>query len=132
MRRPSDIPAYEPDLYSTRAILDPHPHYARLRRRGDVVWLPKQRVYALPRYAQCKAVLRDDTTFVSGEGVGLNGVFNQLSRGTTLNSDGDEHDQRRKLLAHRLLPRALQTMNDAVTRQAERLVAEAVRHQLQR
>ena len=37
-----------------------------------MVWLTKQRVYALPRYAECKAVLRDDTTFVSGEGVGLN------------------------------------------------------------
>ena len=101
MRRPADVPAYEPDLYSTQAIVDPHPHYARLRRLGPVVWLTKQRVYALPRYAQCKAVLRDDTTFISGEGVGLNRIFNRLSRGTTLNSDGDEHDQRRKLVAHR-------------------------------
>jgi cytochrome P450 len=129
MRRPADVPAYEPDLYATQAIVDPHPHYARLRRLGPVVWLTKQRVYALPRYAECKAVLRDDTTFISGEGVGLNRVFNRLSRGTTLNSDGDEHDQRRKLVAHRLLPRALRTMSDVVTRQAEQLVAEAVRRQ---
>ena len=71
MRRPADVPAYEPDLHATRAIVDPHPHYARLRRLGPVVWLTKQRVYALPRYAQCKAVLRDDMTFISDEGVGL-------------------------------------------------------------
>ncbi|HEY1440897.1 MAG TPA: cytochrome P450, partial [Mycobacterium sp.] len=129
MRRPADVPAYEPDLYSARAILDPHPHYARLRRLGRVVWLSRQRVYALPRYAECKAVLRDDTTFVSGEGVGLNGVFNRLSRGTTLNSDGYQHDQRRKLVAHRLLPRALRTMSDTVNRQAEQLVAAAVQRQ---
>jgi cytochrome P450 len=129
MRRPADVPAYEPDLYSARAILDPHPHYARLRRLGPVVWLTKQRVYALPRYAECKAMLRDDTTFVSGEGVGLNRIFNRLSRGTTLNSDGDEHDQRRKLVAHRLLPRALRTMSDVVTGQAEQLVAAAVQRQ---
>ena len=129
MRRAADVPAYEPDLYSTRAIVDPHPHYARLRRLGPVVWLSKQRVYALPRYAECKAVLRDDTAFVSGEGVGLNRIFNRLSRGTTLNSDGDEHDQRRKLVAHRLLPRALRTMSDVVTQQAEQLVDAAVRRQ---
>ena len=129
MRRPAAVPAYEPDLYSARAILDPHPHYARLRRLGPVVWLSRQRVYALPRYAECKAVLRDDTTFLSGEGVGLNGFFNRLSRGTTLNSDGDQHDQRRKLVAHRLLPRALRTMSDTVNRQAEQLVAAAVRRQ---
>ena len=107
MGRPADVPAYEPDLYATQAIVDPYPHYARLRRLGPVVWLTRQRVYALPRYAECKAVLRDDTTFISGEGVALNRIFNRLSRGTTLNSDGDEHDQRRKLVAHRLLPRAL-------------------------
>ena len=129
MPRPAGVPAYEADLYSARAILDPHPHYARLRRLGRVVWLSKQRVYALPRYAECKAVLRDDTTFVSGEGVGLNGVINRLSRGTTLNSDGYQHDQRRKLVAHRLLPRALRTMSDTVNRQAEQLVAAAVRRQ---
>ena len=129
MRRPADVPAYEPDLFSARAIVDPHPHYARLRRLGPVVWLTKQRVYALPRYAQCKAVLRDDTTFISGEGVGLNRIFSRLSRGTTLNSDGDEHDQRRKLVAHRLLPRALRTMSDVVTHRAEQLVDAAVRRQ---
>lgn len=105
MRRPSNVETYEPNLYSTRAILDPYPHYTRLRELGPAVWLTKHRVYALPRFAECKAVLRDDKTFISGEGVGMNRIFNRLSRGTTLNSDGDEHDQRRKLVVHRLLPR---------------------------
>lgn len=26
---------------------------------GPVVWLTKQRTYAVPRYAECKSVLRD-------------------------------------------------------------------------
>jgi cytochrome P450 len=122
MRRPADAEAYEPDLYSTRAILDPHPHYARLRQLGPAVWLTKHRVYVLPRYAECKAVLRDDKTFISGQGVGLNPVVNRLSSGTALNSDGDEHDQRRKLVAHRLLPRALRAMAELVRRQADQQV----------
>jgi cytochrome P450 len=107
-------------------MVDPYPHYAGLRRLGPIVWLTKQRVYALPRYAECKAVLRDDTTFVSGAGVGLNPVVNRFSRGTTLNSDGTEHDERRKLVAHRLLPRALRAMSDAVRRQADELVSAAL------
>jgi cytochrome P450 len=118
---------YGPDLYSTRAILDPHPHYAALRQLGAVVWLAKQRVYAVPRYAECKAMLRDDETFISGKGVALNPIANRLSRGTTLNSDGAEHDQRRKLVAHRLLPRALRAISDNVEKQAESVVAAAVR-----
>ena len=127
MRKPPlAVPAYRPDIYTTDAIVDPYPHYARLRELGPVVWLSKHRVYALPRFAECKAVLRDDATFVSGHGVALNPIANRLSRGTTLNSDGAEHDQRRKLLAHRMLPRALRAISDSVdvaefkVRQAER------------
>ena len=127
MRRPpSGIPAYRPDTYATAAIVDPYPHYARLRELGPVVWLSKQRVYALPRFAECKAVLRDDATFVSGDGVALNAIANRLSRGTTLNSDGAEHDQRRKLVAHRMLPRALRALSDSVDEQAAHVVDAAV------
>ena len=110
MRKPNGIPPYGVNLYSAKAILDPYPHYARLRELGPVVWLTKQRVYALPCYAECKAVLRDDRMFISGKGVGLNPLVNWLSRGTTLNSDGDEHDKRRKL--RRAPPAATRTAHD--------------------
>jgi cytochrome P450 len=129
MRRPAGVPDYRPNLYSRPAIVDPYPHYARLRELGPVVWLNRQRVFALPRYEECKAVLRDDKTFISGRGVGLNPIVNRLSRGTTLNSDGTEHDQRRKLVAHRLLPRALRAMSDDVERQADQIVRAAVARQ---
>jgi len=120
------VPRYEPDIYSREAILDPYPHYQRLRDLGSVVWLNRQKVYALPRYTECRAVLRDDKTFLSGRGVGLNGLTNRMSRGTTLNSDGAEHDIRRKLVAHRLMPRALRHMGEAVDAQARDVVERAV------
>ncbi|BAX94649.1 cytochrome P450 [Mycobacterium shigaense] len=125
-RRPADVPAYKPDIYSTAAIIDPYPHYQRLRKLGPVVWLSKQKAYALPRYAECKAVLRDDKTFLSGRGVSLNPIANRLSRGTTLNSDDGEHDQRRKLVAHRLLPRALRAISDSVDATAAAVVVAAL------
>ena len=78
------------------------------------------------RYTECKAVLRDDKTFISGKGVALNRLTNRLSRGTTLNSDGAEHDQRRKLVAHRLLPRALRGIDDNVQEQAGHVVDAAL------
>ncbi len=127
MRRPAGVAAYDPDLYSTQAILDPYPHYAALRQLGAVVWLARQRVFALPRYTACKATLRNDETFISGKGVAINPIANRLSRGTTLNSDGTEHDQRRKLVAHRLLPRALRAVNDSVDKQAASVVGAALR-----
>ncbi|MBF6174968.1 cytochrome P450 [Nocardia blacklockiae] len=125
MRKHVDVPSYEPDLYSPQAIRDTYPHYERLRKLGPVVWLARQKVYALPRYAECKQVLRDDATFVSGAGVGLNPITNRLSRGTTLNSDGADHARRRGLLSPHLTPRALRTMREAVDAQADAVVAAA-------
>jgi cytochrome P450 len=120
------VPVYRPDIYSVDAIVDPYPHYQRLRDLGPVVWLTKHKVYALPRYAECKVVLRDDETFLSGSGVALNRIANRMSRGTTLNSDGVEHDQRRKLLAHGLLPRALRAIDDSVDATAAAVVEAAL------
>ncbi|EDY58251.1 MULTISPECIES: cytochrome P450 [Streptomyces] len=122
----TEIPAYRPDLYSASAIRDTHPHYAALRELGPVVWLSKHKVYALPRYAECKQVLLDDDTFVSSGGVALNPVANRAGQGTTLCSDGEEHARRRSLLAHRLTPRALRTMKDTVEQQAATVVEAAV------
>ncbi|MBF6221361.1 cytochrome P450 [Nocardia abscessus] len=126
MRKTAGVPVYQPDLYSRQAIKDPYPHYARMRELGPVVWLARQRAYALPRYAECKAALLADDTFISGEGVGLNPVANRLSRGTTLNSDGEDHSRRRALLGRRLTPKALRTMRETVERQAVAAVEAAV------
>jgi len=120
------IPSYSQDVYSRAAILDPYPHYERLRELGPVVRLAKQKALAVTRYADCKQVLLDDATFVSGKGVSLNPVVNRLSRGTTLNSDGDEHDRRRRALAHRLTPKALRSMRAEVEQRADDVVAAAV------
>lgn len=127
-KAPRGLPAYPANIYTTDAIIDPYPHYTRLRAHGPVVWLSRHRVYALPRYAECKSVLRDDKTFISGKGVALNPLTNRMSRGTTLTSDGAEHDQRRKLVAHRLLPRALRAISDSVDRLADDVVTAALAH----
>lgn len=122
----TDIPVYQPDLYSASAIRDTYPHYAALRKLGPVVRLSKHKVYALPRYAECKQVLLDDDTFASSDGVALNPVANRVGQGTTLFSDGEDHARRRSLLAHRLTPRALRTMKDTVDQQAAAVVEDAV------
>ncbi|MGF0311732.1 cytochrome P450 [Rhodococcus sp. IEGM1428] len=129
MTTSATIPQYRTDIYSTDAILDPYPHYARLRALGPVVWLPRQQVFAISRYAECKAVLLDDETFISGDGVALNPVANRLGRGTTLNSDGDEHATKRSVLAHRLTPKAVRKMKAAVEAKAESIVDAALRKQ---
>ncbi|WP_372446939.1 cytochrome P450 [Nocardia goodfellowii] len=125
MRRGS-VPQYRENIYSTAAILDPYPHYESLRALGPAVWLPRHRAYAISRYADCKVVLLDDETFISGDGVALNPLANRLGKGTTLSSDGDEHARKRAVLAHRLTPKALRSMTEAVERAAETVVEDAL------
>jgi cytochrome P450 len=122
----TSTPVYGGDLYSREAIADPYPVFKELRSLGPVVWLKRHRAFALTGYEECKQTLLDDGTFISGKGVGLNPLANRMSRGTTLNSDGDDHANRRKLVAHRLTPRALRSMTDAVEEAAHRVAADAV------
>ncbi|MDX1892059.1 cytochrome P450 [Mycolicibacterium sp. 050158] len=125
-RAPYGVPGYAPDVYGPGAIADPYPHYAALRELGPVVWLEKQRVYAVARHAEVKYVLLHPDSFVSGRGVALNSPTNRMSRGTTLNSDGQVHERRRKMLAHRLTPRALRSMREQVQQAAREVVDRAM------
>lgn len=126
MTRPTGVPSYRANLYSVANSIDPHPHYRLMRELGPVVWLPKQRVYAITRHAECKAVLLDDSTFISGNGVGLNALVNRLGRDTTLSSDGDDHARRRKLVAPRMTPRALSAMREQIEAMAVQVVDRAL------
>jgi len=120
------VPVYRPDVYARPAVLDPYPHYERMRSLGPVVRLGRRRAFAVTRYAECKRVLLDDATFVSGRGVALNPAANCLGRGTTLQSDGAVHAQRRGMLASRLTPKALRALRGEVEERADAVVAAAV------
>jgi hypothetical protein len=42
------VPVYKPDVYAVDAIVDPYPHYQRLRDLGPVVWLTKHKGVRAP------------------------------------------------------------------------------------
>ena len=122
----STIPTYPHDLWTDETLLDPYPHYQALRDLGPVVWLEAQEMYAVPRYAEARAVLSDADSFCSGQGVGLNDVINDLGAGTTLMSDGQLHRHLRSVIGLGLTARAVQSIRDDVQRQADERVAELV------
>jgi cytochrome P450 len=126
VKAPHDVPVYRADLYSMAAIRDPYRHYSAMRALGPVVWLPRQQLYALPRYAEVKAALRDADTFRSSGGVALNSISRIIGKRSFLMMDGAEHDRMRKLTAHRLVPRALSTLRAQIDDLAEETVSAAV------
>jgi cytochrome P450 len=110
------------DPYTDQALLNPWPLYRELREMGPVVWLEKHRMFALTRYDVVLKVLRDWEAFPSSFGVMMNDDMNQVLRGNTLCSDGNAHNQLRRVVIRPLTPAALKSLEAEVEREAEALV----------
>jgi cytochrome P450 len=119
-------PTYGADIYTDSALAEPYEHYRAIRDAGPAVWLQHHDAYAIGRYAEARAVLADDSSYLSANGIALNEPANQAILGCTLASDGDLHARLRRVVAHRLTPRALNPLRDYIQTQAETLVDELV------
>jgi cytochrome P450 len=69
-------PQYDVDLFSDRVLADPIPHHQAMRRLGSVLWLPHQKIWALPRYREVREALDNPELFSSARGFALNEHFN--------------------------------------------------------
>lgn len=126
---PHAIPHLEVDLFTDAVLANPFPSLAALRDAGSVVWLDAHDMFAVGRYADVRAVLDDDTTFISGEGVGLNELMNSMGPGTTIMSDGAEHRTQREIIGRPLTPRALADLRPEAQAIADDLVDRLVAQQ---
>jgi len=120
------IPSYDADLFTDDALADPYGHYRTLRGLGPVVWLDAHDVHAVARYEDVRTVLADPETFCSGQGVGLNDVMNEIGRGTTLMSDGDDHRRLRSVIGRPLTPKALAELRPQADARAAELADRLV------
>src|SRR5271165_2963926 len=123
----SSAPRLDIDLYADDVLADSRDAFARIRHSGAAVWLPRHRMYAMGRFDDVRAALRDPETFISCHGVAANGLANRLGRGTTLFSDGQLHDNQRRILRQQLGPTALEEIRERVEADAERIVARCCR-----
>ena len=116
------IPSLDIDFYSDEVILDPYPVYTNMRDIGPVVYLPKHDLYALPRYDEVSAVLRQPLRFVNSRGVSPIAKVNDILVGSTLNSDPPEHDRTRAITSEPLLPGALKGIEPILEKAANGLI----------
>jgi cytochrome P450 len=120
----SDAPVLDLDLYGDAALRDPVATYAAVRDAGPAVWLPRHGLFAIGRYADVRAALKDAETFASGGGVGANPLANRLGRQTTISADGAAHAARRGVLLRSVGAKHLAHLRDDVHREAAAVVAE--------
>ena len=125
-RRERVAPAVGVDLYAPAVVEDSAAAFARIRDAGPVVWLPRQRMWAMGRFDEVRAALRDDELFISGHGVAANPLTNALARKTTLFSDGETHVARRKVLMRSLGAQAMAPISARLDAEAAAIVAGLV------
>lgn len=120
----STAPVIDVNLYADDVVVDSTELWARIRDAGPVVWLPRHRMYAIGRHDDVRAALRNDVAFRSGDGVAANPLTNALGKDTTLNSDGETHTRRRRVLMRALGAKALAGLEQPLRSEADRLVAD--------
>jgi cytochrome P450 len=115
------------DLFTDEALADPYPLYDELRATGAAVWLSDLEVYALPRYAEARAVARNWEVFSSGRGVMLNDVINRATGGVAaICCDPPRHDEMRRVLRRPLMADALRELIPELVAEADTLVQHLV------
>ncbi|OYD70992.1 cytochrome P450 [Rhodococcus sp. OK302] len=119
---PVDIPRSSLDVFTDAALLDPWAGYRELRDQGPVVFLDRYGMHAATRYSAVSHILRTPDVFISGEGVMMNDESNQMIRGNTLCSDGEEHATSRGVVVKPLTPKALRPLQEEIRTQARDLV----------
>lgn len=112
----SGEPAVHYDPYDVTINADPYPTFRRLREEAPLYYNPEHDFYALSRYEDVEAGLRDWQTFSSARGGILElikaGV--ELPPGTLIFEDPPVHDIHRKLLSRVFTPRRMNALEDKV------------------
>ena len=124
--RPAGAPVLDLDLYEDGVLRDSRQTFARIRDAGPVVWLPRHGMYAMGRFNDVRAALRNGEVFRSGAGVAANGLANFLGRDTTLASDGRTHTARRNVLKRSLGAKALTAIQDRIDEEAHFLIERLI------
>lgn len=117
-------PALDLNLYADDVLRDSREAFAQIREAGPAVWLPRHKMFAIGRFEDVRAALRNDAIFRSGKGVAANPIANGLGRDTTLFSDDETHNRRRRVLMQSLGGKALASSESQIDDQARLLVEE--------
>ncbi|MDQ1501400.1 MAG: hypothetical protein QOI86_4740, partial [Actinomycetota bacterium] len=120
----ADAPTSDLDLWASEVLIDPWEHFRQIRDTAPAVYLERYDVYAVGRYRDVRALLRDWQTFTSADGVAFNDLMNEAEMGTAPGTDPPEHDAVRSAMLERLRLTEVRGLADLVRNRADALVAE--------
>lgn len=112
------------DPLSAQSHEDPYPSYTLLREQAPVYYCATHDVWALSRYADVRAALRDWQRFTSTQGVEMADYVGFFGTGNFLEMDPPAHDAIRRILAPRFLTRAMRSYEPIVSRSVAEILDE--------
>lgn len=102
--------------YDVEINQDPYPTFKRLREEAPVYYDTEHDFWALSRYRDVEAGLRDTETFISGRGAILEiiqaGI--EMPPGTVIFEDPPAHSVHRKLMARMFTPKKVQALEPKI------------------
>ena len=116
------VPSLDIDLFDEAVIAEPYACYRAIREAGPVVWLPRNGIWSMGRYADVRAALGDHELFSSAGGPGANMPANAGMRGTIIASDPPDHDALRLALGAPLGPGAMKDVREQIKAAADALI----------
>jgi len=126
----SSAPRSDLDPYADDSLTDPFPALAALRAAGPAVHLTRYDAWAVSRYTDVHAVLRDHERFTSTAGVGLanldDDAYGWRPRSLLLELDPPQHTVNRAAVVSAMTPRALRSFQELFDAAADDIVARLV------
>ncbi|MEQ8741620.1 cytochrome P450 [Parasphingorhabdus sp.] len=122
-------PSLDLDPFDEAFLVDPFAYHDQIRDAGPVVWLDSIGCYAMARFAEVQAALKDHGTFCSGRGVGLADFAREQPfrpPSLLLESDPPLHDRARAIMNRIVSLKALKLLRAEWRSIAENLVDELV------
>ena len=124
-----DAPALDLDPFADDFLREPDVHHEQLREAAPVVFLERYGVWAMARFAEVRAALRDHETFCSSAGVGLSDFRKETPwrpPSLLLEADPPQHTRTRRPTANVMSPRAIERFRADFEHEAEVMVADLV------
>ena len=121
----AQIPSLEVDPFALEILRDPYDFHRLLRDTGPVAYIPKYGSYAVGRFEDVRAILKDWQSFTSTAGAGLSDIRkpdNWRQPGPVVESDPPNHTEIRGLLTRIISPQVIRGWQAAFDREALSLV----------
>ena len=127
--RLEEVPIIHADPFTVENLTEPHALHEQLREAGPVVYLDHYDIWAMARYEQVNAALKDWKSYSSAAGVGLSDFRKEKPWRTPsllLEADPPAHTRAREIVTPIMAPPALKAVRGNFERDAIELVDRLV------